>query len=200
MKTALLASAASLLVLGFSPGLAAASTCPDSGRLPVANGDRGTAAAVVCLVNQERAKARRRPLKVNASLTAAAAKYSVRMVAEGFYSHTDPRGQTVEQRVRAAGYLRGAWIWGLGENLAWGSGPKASPQSIVAAWMASPAHRADILISDWTHIGVGVAAGNPYGGNLGATYAAEFGTRSAKPKSRAKTKPKTLKRHPAKGG
>ncbi|MEI6447547.1 MAG: CAP domain-containing protein [Actinomycetes bacterium] len=193
MKTALLASAASLLVLGFSPGLAAASTCPDSGRLPVANGDHGTATAVVCLVNQERAKVHLRPLKVNSSLTTAAAKYSARMVAEGFYSHYDPRGQSADQRVRASGYLTGAWVWGLGENIAAGAGSSATPETIVGTWLSSPSHRANMLAADWTEIGVGAAVGNPYT-SRGATYTAEFGNRVAKPKKKHKPRPHRKRR------
>jgi uncharacterized protein YkwD len=35
--------------------------------------------------------------------------------------------------------------WHVAENIAWGTGPNSTPRSIVADWMASPEHRANIL-------------------------------------------------------
>jgi uncharacterized protein YkwD len=43
-------------------------------------------------------------------------------------------------RIKRTTYLRaGLKRWSVGENLAWGSGSRATREKIVAAWMRSPA-------------------------------------------------------------
>ena len=87
------------------------------------------------------------------------------------------RGSFVD-RIRRAGYLKGARSWTVGENLAWGSRGRAAPQMITQSWMNSPGHRANILNSSFREIGIGVAHGAPVAvGGPAATYATEFGTR-----------------------
>ena len=44
----------------------------------------------------------------------------------------------------------------------------------MAGWMASSAHRANILKVEFTEIGIGVTSG---GGRFGVYWAQEFGTR-----------------------
>jgi uncharacterized protein YkwD len=41
-----------------------------------------------------------------------------------------------------------------GENLAWGTGARGTAQGIVAAWLASPEHRANLLRSSFTRVGI----------------------------------------------
>jgi uncharacterized protein YkwD len=55
-----------------------------------------------------------------------------------------------------------------GENLAWGTGRRATPSGIVGAWLASPAHRANLLRASFTRVGVGAVVG-PFSGVGGAT-------------------------------
>ncbi len=43
----------------------------------------------------------------------------------------------------------------LGENLAWGSGIEGSARAIVAAWLASPDHRANLLSPRFSRVGLG---------------------------------------------
>ncbi len=163
------------------PTVAAANPCVATQTAPLITQDPGTRAAIVCLINAERARAHLPALKVNRSLTAGASAYSARMVAARFFAHIDPRGGTLTSRARASGYIKGAAIWGLGENLAWGAGSRSTPSRVVAEWMASPGHRANILERSWREVGVGVAMGNPVSGTGGATFAVEFGTRRANP-------------------
>ena len=47
----------------------------------------------------------------------------------------------------------------VGENLAWGSGARGSARMIVAAWLASPEHRANLLGPSFTRVGVGTLVG-----------------------------------------
>jgi uncharacterized protein YkwD len=42
-----------------------------------------------------------------------------------------------------------------GENLAWGTGSAGTARAIVAAWLASPEHRANLLRPSFRRIGVG---------------------------------------------
>ena len=57
-----------------------------------------------------------------------------------------------EDRLAAAGYEGQAWA----ENLAMGD----EPSDIVASWMASAVHRANILNRNYTETGVGLASDN----------------------------------------
>lgn len=52
---------------------------------------------------------------------------------------------------------------GVGENVAFGN---VTPEQLVAMWMGSPAHRANILNAGFTHLGVGdvaTSSGRVYG-------------------------------------
>jgi uncharacterized protein YkwD len=42
-----------------------------------------------------------------------------------------------------------------GENLAWGTGSLGTAQSVVASWLASPEHRANLLRPSFRRVGVG---------------------------------------------
>ncbi|MGW2653261.1 CAP domain-containing protein [Streptomyces sp. NPDC001478] len=113
-------------------------------------------AAVLALVNQERAKVGCTPVKASGSLASLAQRFSDDMAARGFFDHTDPDGKTPWDRASAAG------VSGLGgENIARG---QADAQAVMDAWMASEGHRANILNCDYTTLGVGVhfGAGGPW--------------------------------------
>lgn len=109
-------------------------------------------AAVLALVNQERAKVGCSPVTTSASLTALAQDFSEDMATRDFFSHTDPDGATPWDRAAAAG------VEGLGgENIARG---QADAQAVMDAWMASDGHRANILNCDYRTLGVGVHLGS----------------------------------------
>ena len=66
----------------------------------------------------------------------------------------------------------------IGENLAWGTYQLSTPQAIVAAWIASPGHLANILEAQYRETGIGIAPAVPRVARRrrpGATYAQEFG-------------------------
>ena len=75
------------------------------------------------------------------------------------------------------GYLPCNCSWGIAENIAYGSGGAGSPRGIVAAWMHSPEHRANILNGSYRHIGVAADSGTPVTGRQrdAATYTTDFG-------------------------
>ncbi|MDJ0341703.1 CAP domain-containing protein [Streptomyces sp. H10-C2] len=113
-------------------------------------------AAVLSLVNAERAKVGCSPVATDASLAKLAQAFSQDMAARDFFDHTDPDGSTPWDRAKAAR------ITNLGgENIARG---QADAAAVMSAWMNSPGHRANILNCDYKTLGVGVhfASGGPW--------------------------------------
>jgi len=98
------------------------------------------------------------PLAWNALLTQASLAHSDDMVASDIFSHTGSDGSGVGQRTTAAGY-----VWqSLAENIAAG---QTSVATVMASWMASPGHCANIMHGSYRDIGVACVsggAGNSY--------------------------------------
>lgn len=146
---------------------------PEEGNIPLIR------AAVLCLVNRERAQNGVAPLRYNAELEAAAENHCSELIADDYFAHISPSGETPVDRIRGFGYIPGpnaGYI--IGENLAWGTYTLSTAQSIVSAWIASPGHLANILESKYTETGIGVITAVPSSladGAPGATYAQEFG-------------------------
>ena len=109
-------------------------------------------------------------------------RYSKLMVKGQFFDHVSPSGSTLASRVTRTKYTKGARRWSLGENIAWGTGDRSTPASIVDAWMHSPGHKANILDPTFKEIGIGIASGAPVAtaaaSSAGATYTTDFGFRS----------------------
>ncbi|EAX48069.1 Allergen V5/Tpx-1 family protein [Thermosinus carboxydivorans Nor1] len=102
----------------------------------------------VALLNADRAKYGLPALKVNPQLTDLARRYAQDMINRGYFSHYNPEGQSPFDRMRAAGIsYRYA-----GENLA----INQNVASAELAFMNSPGHRANILSSNYTEVGIGV--------------------------------------------
>lgn len=90
----------------------------------------------------------------------AARGQSADMLNRNYFSHTDPEGRTLKERLPAKLATR-QW----GENIWAGRGydprqVRYLAQKIVDGWMQSPRHRANILTPGYTHLGVGVMAKN----------------------------------------
>lgn len=104
------------------------------------------ASQVVKLVNEERAKAGLSPLTVKERVVGAAETRAREL--ETSFSHTRPNGSDFNTALTAAGVqYRGA-----GENIAYG---QKTPEQVMQGWMNSAGHRANILDSSFTSIGVG---------------------------------------------
>ncbi len=155
--------------------------CPGQDLLPTAATADAAEAATLCLVNRERRMHGLAALRPVASLTAAAGAYARRMATEDFFDHVSPGGSTFVTRIKRANYLDGSVrSWSAGENIAWGTGRLATPEAIIAAWMASAGHRRNILTPSFTELGLGISAGAPQRGvadSRAATYVNEFGQR-----------------------
>ncbi len=136
-------------------------------------------AATLCLINRERAAHGERALRGNKRLRRAAQAHSASMAEEDYFEHVGPRGQTPLARMRSVGYISSSRVgYEVGENIAWGTLWLASPRAIVAAWMASPGHRANILDPHYRETGIGVSSHPPASlahGQPGAIYTQDFG-------------------------
>jgi uncharacterized protein YkwD len=112
------------------------------------------ASSVVALINGFRSHRGLRRLAISPALTASSRWKSLHMAAHGTFSHEDnapPVSRSAYQRALDCGYRGTSW----GENIGFGY---VSPQSVVAGWLASPGHRANIANRSFTSTGVGVAA------------------------------------------
>ena len=109
---------------------------------------------VIRLVNVQRSQNGLSPLTANWELSRVARYKSQDMADNRYFSHTSPTYGTPFQMMKSFG-LR---FRTAGENIAYG---QRTPQAVVNAWMNSSGHRANILSSSYTQIGVGyVASGN----------------------------------------
>ena len=157
----------------------AAKRCPGADDVPFPQVSDADIAALQCVVNRERERRGLRELDRTRSLDRAAAQHSSDMASNDYFDHRSPGGSTPAARARSAGYLSGARSWRVGENLAWGTGELATPNSIVKAWLNSPPHRELMLSRGFADFGLGIAAGAPQAGVAGgATYTMLMGRRS----------------------
>jgi uncharacterized protein YkwD len=114
---------------------------------------------VLALTNEARAQprtcGRRRfpaapPLSLAPALGRAARAHARDMAANGLFSHIGSDGSSPGQRVTRAGYQ---WRT-VGENIAAGVG---TARQVVAEWLASPHHCANIMTAGFRQLGVAFA-------------------------------------------
>lgn len=175
---ALLASAA-IVALSLPAPSAGAGTfpCGESAAAPGGLTLHDMRTSVLCLMNRVRSHYDLHPLEYNADLRTSASAHSVSMVVHDYFGHEGPGG-SVDSRISRAGYLARVQTFTIGENIAAGGGRSGSPMAIFEAWMHSPPHRENILDPSFRDAGVGVARGDPFGGQAGAaTYTVDFGAR-----------------------
>ena len=110
---------------------------------------------VVTLVNQERAKYGLSALSIREDLCIGARRKSQDMQTSRYFSHTSPNYGSPFEMMKSFGITYRS----AGENIAMGY---ATPQAVVTAWMNSSGHRANILSSSFTSIGVGYVASGHY--------------------------------------
>ncbi|MCH3964432.1 MAG: CAP domain-containing protein [Clostridium sp.] len=113
---------------------------------------------VIRLVNVERNKNGLASLKANAELSKVASVKAQDMIDKNYFSHTSPTYGSPFDMMQKFGIKYTA----AGENIAYG---QKTPAEVMNGWMNSSGHRANILNSNFTEIGVGVAKdknGTPY--------------------------------------
>jgi uncharacterized protein YkwD len=123
--------------------------------------------AVLLAMNARRADAGLAALTMSAVLRREAQEHADDMVARGFFDHTSPDGKTFSQRISESGYSYTA----VAENIGLTSG---NPVEVVALWMNSPPHRANMLDPRFVAAGVGIATG-AYSGQSAVYIVAIFG-------------------------
>ncbi|MEC0178483.1 CAP domain-containing protein [Paenibacillus favisporus] len=107
----------------------------------------GYAAQVIKLVNQERAKAGLGALKENTKLSGMAMDKAKDMYSNNYFDHNSPTYGSPFDMMKKYGISYSY----AGENIAKG---QKDPADVMNAWMNSEGHRANILNSHYTTIGV----------------------------------------------
>lgn len=111
---------------------------------------------VLDLVNAERSKAGVSPLQLDWELSRVAKTKSQDMVSKNYFSHQSPTYGSPFDMMKQFGISYKT----AGENIASG---QRSAAEVMASWMNSPGHRANILNGKYTHLGVGYVVGGQYG-------------------------------------
>lgn len=150
--------------------LASRAGCPGQGNA----GAPSTAQeqTMLCLVNHARQARGLAPLQTPRSLTKAADRKSGDVIRCDEFSH-EACGREFTYWMNRFGY-NGCYE---GENLAWGSGPYATPISIFRLWMHSQGHRENIL-GPYQDTGLGLRVGTLEGNGGAHVWTEEFGSRS----------------------
>ncbi len=144
--------AAALLVILFAPAAGAARKASNE-------------ATLLQAVNATRRAHDLQPLRLDVRLRTAARSWSGSLLRSNTFTHGDFFGR-----------MKAFHVSGLaGENLAWGTGSYASAGSVVAMWLASPGHRANLLKPSYRRIGIGIARGTFQGYAGASIVAADFG-------------------------
>jgi uncharacterized protein YkwD len=158
----------------------ASDRCPSADALPGQVPVSDAREAMLCLMNAQRTARGLKRLRVQPDLAGAAGRFARQMVRDRFFDHTSPGGSTMVSRIKGTSYLRDAVRWTVGENLAWGTGTKATPRATVDAWMHSADHRENLLDRGFADVGIGIAPGAPaelQADETGGTYVTDFGRR-----------------------
>lgn len=123
---------------------------------------------VIVLTNEQRRAAGCPDLIWTPELGLAAQRHAEDMASRNYFSHTSADGRRFTTRIRQAGYRYRL----AAENIAAG---QQSPEEVVASWMASPGHRANILNCRLQHIGIGFASNDS--STYGTYWVQDFGLR-----------------------
>lgn len=182
LRSTAVAWAIAALVVG-AQGSAAASAkskkagaCAGAYVVPVdAPTQQRASAAVLCLVNRERAARGVGSVRAAGPLASASTAHSADMVANHYFSHASRNGDDVYARVSRAGYNWRA----AGEAIIWGAGSAATPFKLVTTLLRSAAHRPIMLDRNYRDLGVGLVLGAPAANAAGSasTLTLDFGSR-----------------------
>ena len=118
--------------------------------------------AIFQRVNQERAAAGLPALSYNTTMEHYARIKSKDMGDRGYFDHKDPQGKLITEQMKVDGVSYRAW----GENIAYIQGMNNNSDlatKFMDNWMNSSGHRANILSTNFSSIGIGVyKIGNTY--------------------------------------
>lgn len=129
--------------------------------------------AMRCMVNYARRAAGVSPLVgTNTKLMTSADRKAADIVTCQQFSHT-ACGRPFTYWMQHTGYATGCY--GVGENIAWGSGSYGTVRSIMSSWLNSDGHRANILNPKYKEQGVGLVVGTMSGYANAAVWVNHFG-------------------------
>jgi uncharacterized protein YkwD len=119
-------------------------------------------------------------LSASSALSRSAVAHSRAMATYGFFAHESRNGTSFSQRIKQY-YVPRSHGWTVGENLAMFGGSTPSASAIVAAWMGSPGHRANLLRDVFREAGIAImfnpAAGGVFGGESTWVVTLDLGSR-----------------------
>jgi len=112
-------------------------------------------ALILSLVNNQRTRAGRKPLKFSPRLAVVARGHSYDMAIRHYLAHQSPEGIGPAERIGGAGVEYRA----AGENIYEDDFAEVArlAERAVRGWLASPAHRDTMLSDQFTDTGVGIA-------------------------------------------
>ncbi|HHI70264.1 MAG TPA: CAP domain-containing protein [Rhodobacteraceae bacterium] len=139
-----------IVAAGFSPVQAAGCALPENATQLAEQAEN--------LINQQRARKGRKPLRIDPRLQAAAQAHACDMAVKGYFSHTSPGGSGPKRRVQRQACRSGF----VAENIAVG---QTSAEGVMNSWMSSSGHRKNILVGKGVdRFGLAVVkAGKAYG-------------------------------------
>lgn len=128
-----------------------------------------TAEDIIAETNKKREEMGLAPLRIDNSLSQAAAQKGADMLSRDYWAHVSPAGETPWSFFLGSGYQYKY----AGENLA---RDFDSAGDVVRAWMQSPTHRENLLSPKYRDIGVSVVEGD-FAGRPAVIVVQHFGTR-----------------------
>jgi uncharacterized protein YkwD len=163
MRTRLVASSVVCAACLVIPGVAraAASDCPGANSTPDETSAEAYASSLFCVINETREEWGRPDLSRQRNLRRAGEWQADDMVQNEYFSHTQPDGDTLADRLDQANFIPSSDRWRAGENLAAGHDAGGTPAAIVSGWMQSREHRINLLDPGYTMAGIGLARGWP---------------------------------------
>lgn len=171
-RGALLAAA----LLGAVVTVTAAQAAPSRPVVTLSSLEQG----VLVDINAFRAAHQLPPLRLSASLTAAARSHSLQMETDGYFAHNSSDGTAFWKRIQGFYPSSRYGYWSVGENLLW-SAPDVDAQKALTMWENSPEHRKNMLDPNWREIGVSavhaVRAPGVYQGLAVTIVTTDFGVR-----------------------
>ncbi|BCZ44553.1 hypothetical protein psyc5s11_06200 [Clostridium gelidum] len=105
------------------------------------------------LMNAKRVEAGLKPLTIDNTLVQVARYKSDHMIQYNYFDHVTPQGTKYSDWLKAVGYTYTT----AGENIAYNN---YDAVELFTQWWNSPGHRANMMNSSYTKVGIGVVQGN----------------------------------------
>jgi uncharacterized protein YkwD len=153
--------------------LAPEATCP--GQSDVSASIEAQEATMLCMHAYARAAAGVAPVQPIKQLVVSSGRKAKDLKGCDDFSH-EACGRGAFYWLRKVGFARGTY--GVGENIAWGTGALGSVHAIMSAWLNSDEHRPILLDPSFEDVGVGMAEGKFQGYRGAQIWVAHFGYRN----------------------